>query len=140
MRAFYKFRQLVELLASVGSRTLGADSADVGSVVKHRESVSLHDVHQFDKLHPESQVGLVASVIFHSVAPRHAQERLVELYSTKLLEQVFRHTLKHLDDVFLLHEAHFAVDLRELRLTVGAQVLVAEAFHDLEVAVESRDH
>ncbi len=32
------------------------------------------------------------------------------------------------------------VDLRELRLAVGAQVLVAEAAHDLEILVEARDH
>ena len=37
-------------------------------------------------------------------------------------------------------ERHLDVDLRELGLAVGAQVLVAEAPHDLEVAVEARDH
>jgi hypothetical protein len=34
----------------------------------------------------------------------------------------------------------FQVDLREFRLAVGAQVLVAEATGNLEIAVESRDH
>ena len=37
-------------------------------------------------------------------------------------------------------ERHLDVDLRELGLAVGAQVLVAEAARDLEVAVEARDH
>jgi hypothetical protein len=32
------------------------------------------------------------------------------------------------------------IDLRELGLAIEAQVLVAEAAHDLEVAVEARDH
>jgi hypothetical protein len=32
------------------------------------------------------------------------------------------------------------VDLRELRLAVGAQILVAEALDDLEVAIEPGDH
>jgi hypothetical protein len=34
----------------------------------------------------------------------------------------------------------FAIDLREFRLTVGAQVFVAEALDDLVVAVEVGDH
>ena len=37
-------------------------------------------------------------------------------------------------------EGHLDVDLGELGLAVGAQVLVAEAAGDLEVAVEARDH
>ena len=37
-------------------------------------------------------------------------------------------------------ERHLDVDLRELGLAIGAQVLVAEALDDLEVAVEPADH
>ncbi len=50
------------------------------------------------------------------------------------------HALEGVQHVLLLHEAHLAVDLRELRLAVGAQVFVAEAAHDLEVAVVACDH
>ena len=39
-----------------------------------------------------------------------------------------------------LDEGHLEVELRELGLAVGAQVLVAEAAGDLEVALEARDH
>jgi hypothetical protein len=39
-----------------------------------------------------------------------------------------------------VREAHLQIDLRELKLAVGAQVLVAEAAGDLEVAVEAGDH
>jgi hypothetical protein len=42
--------------------------------------------------------------------------------------------------VLLLHEGHLQVELRELRLAVGALVLVAEAARDLEVAVHAADH
>ena len=42
--------------------------------------------------------------------------------------------------VFLLHKAHLAVDLGELGLAVGAQVFIAEAAHDLVVAVVARHH
>ncbi len=40
----------------------------------------------------------------------------------------------------LAREAHLEIDLRELKLAVGAQVFVAEAAGDLEVAVEAGDH
>ena len=55
------------------------------------------------------------------------------------------HSADHqlLDDVLhvlLDDEAHLEVDLRELGLAVEAQVLVAEAAHDLEVAIDARDH
>ena len=56
------------------------------------------------------------------------------------LEQIFCHLLEEADDVVLLHEAHLAVNLRELRLTVGAQVFVAEALGYLEVAVDAGYH
>ena len=40
----------------------------------------------------------------------------------------------------LVHEAHLEVELGELRLAVAAEILVAEAARDLEVAVDARDH
>ena len=43
-------------------------------------------------------------------------------------------------DLFLVEERGLDVDLRELGLAVGAQVLVAEALGDLVVAVEARHH
>jgi hypothetical protein len=44
------------------------------------------------------------------------------------------------EDVVLVHERHLDVDLRELGLAVAAEILVAEALHDLDVAIEARDH
>ena len=38
-------------------------------------------------------------------------------------------------NLLFISKAHLKVDLRKLGLTVGAQVFVAEAAHDLEVAV-----
>ena len=42
--------------------------------------------------------------------------------------------------VVLVDEAHLEVELRELGLAVAAQVLVAVAAGDLEVAVDAGDH
>ena len=48
--------------------------------------------------------------------------------------------LQQREDVLLLAERPFQIQLRELRLAVGAQVLIAEAARDLEVALDSRHH
>src|SRR5207253_1960439 len=43
-------------------------------------------------------------------------------------------------DTLGLRIRHLKIDLRELRLAVGTQILVAKATHDLEIAIEARDH
>ena len=50
------------------------------------------------------------------------------------------HRLDEAHHRVLVDEAHLEVELGELRLAVAAQVLVAEAAGDLEVAVDARDH
>ena len=67
-------------------------------------------------------------------------ERQRELDAEHVLPQRRHQPLDHALDVVLDDEGHLEVDLRELGLAVEAQVLVAEAAHDLEVAVEARDH
>jgi hypothetical protein len=42
--------------------------------------------------------------------------------------------------VIALYKGHFQVELRELRLTVPAQILVAETARDLEVTVHAGHH
>ena len=53
---------------------------------------------------------------------------------------MFHHPLEEVENILLLNKRHFAVDLGELRLAVGTEVLIAETFSDLEIAVESRHH
>ena len=50
------------------------------------------------------------------------------------------HPLDEVHHGRLVDEAHLEVELGELRLAVAAQVLVAEAAGDLEVAVDAADH
>jgi hypothetical protein len=58
-----------------------------------------------------------------------------------LVEDVLRiMLLEHRADLVLAQERGLDVDLRELGLAVGAQVLVAEALGDLVVAVEAGHH
>ena len=48
--------------------------------------------------------------------------------------------LDDLENPLLLRERHLQIDLRELRLAVGAEILVAEAAHNLKVLVEPAHH
>ena len=140
LRTLHKLCESIQLLARIGSSSLGADTTDVFSAVEHAKAMTLHNVHEFYKLHVETQVGLIAAVVFHSVCPRHALEWLSEFHAADLLEQVLSHALEELNDILLLYERHLAVYLRELRLAIGTQVFIAEALHYLEVAVEARHH
>ena len=73
--------------------------------------------------------------------PGKAQEGgLAQVVAADFAEEVFGHLLEEGQDVLLTHEAHFAVDLCELGLSVGTQVLVAEALDDLEIAVHAGHH
>ena len=45
-----------------------------------------------------------------------------------------------LEDILLLYKRHFHIDLRELRLTVGAEILVAEATGNLIILVHAANH
>ena len=104
LRTFYVFGQLVELLAGIGSCSLGANTANVSRVVKYAEAIALEDVHQFDKLHSKTDIGLVATVIFHGIGPSHAWERFLDFQASNGLEKVFGHAFKEVEHVFLLYE------------------------------------
>ena len=131
---------MVELLAGVVGATWYADTSDILCLVEDSECAGLHHVHQFDKLHTEAKVRLVATESAHSLMPGHLLQFGRQFHSAHLLEEMACHILKQADDILLIHKAHLAVDLCELRLAVGSEVLVAEALGNLEIAVESAHH
>ena len=89
--------------------------------------------------HPAPEIGLVGSVLRHRLAVRHARERTRDV-NADLREGGGDGRLDQLEHEFLRRERDLDVHLRELGLAVGAQVLVAEAARDLEVAIHARDH
>ena len=97
-------------------------------------------IHQLHEFHTETQVGFVATIIFHGVRPCHALELTFQFHTADFFEQIFCHTFKQVDDVVLFHERHFTVYLSKFRLTVGAEVLVTETLGNLEVTVETGYH
>ena len=134
------FRDLVDLLAGVFGSAGHCDRADIGGVIEDGKTVALYLVGNLVDGHPKTNVGLVGTVLVHRVVPAHPGQRVGNVYSDDILEQGPHHALEHIQDILLLHEAHLAVDLCELRLTVSAKVLVPEAAHDLEVAVVAGNH
>ncbi len=48
--------------------------------------------------------------------------------------------LHQIQDLLLIEKRGLDIQLSELRLAVGAQILVAEAADDLVVAIEAGDH
>ena len=94
------------------------------------------NVNQFQRV---TQVRLVGTVTTHGLFEGHVRE-VAELQVQHFLEQVADHFFGDAHDLFFIEEAGLDVDLGEFRLTVGAQVFVAEALGDLVVTVEASDH
>ena len=90
--------------------------------------------------HRYAQIRLVGTVALHRFAPTQARERVGQLDAQRVTEHVAHHGLGQVLHVLLLDEGHLQVDLGELGLAVGAQILVAEAAGDLVVAVQPTHH
>ena len=96
---------------------------------------------EVDQLQAVAHVRLVGAVAPHRLLVGQARERRRQLQvGPQRLRHLRVQRLDQLEDVLLLDEAHLEVELGELRLAVGAQVLVAEAAGDLEVALEAGHH
>ena len=132
--------ELVQLLAGVFSAAGNGDRSHICGRIEHSEAAALHLGSHFMNLHSETHIRLVGTVLVHGIVPAHAGQRIGDIHADGVLEHLTHHAFESVQHVLLLHETHFAVDLSKLRLTVGAQVLVAEAAHNLEVAVVSRHH
>ncbi len=90
-------------------------------------------------LDPVAQVGPVGAEAAHRLRVGHARERQLQLHPAGG-ERLAQHSLDQLLQLGRLDERRLHVELGELRLAVGAQVLVAEAADDLVVALQPAHH
>ena len=97
-------------------------------------------IQKFNELHAETQIWLITAETSHRLMPSHLLQLLRQLHPTNLFEKVTTQIFKQVDHIILIYETHFAVNLRELGLTIGAQVFVTETFSDLEITVEPTHH
>ena len=137
--------QLVDLLpgevlgvAVHVNETHGA--APLNRAGEHPEAAVLHDIRNILDLKAEAQVGLVGAEAVHGLPVRHPQEGGLHVHVQNLLEHPLQEALLDGLNLLLVQEGHLQVDLGELRLTVGPQVLVPEAAGDLEVPVKAGEH
>ena len=68
--------------------------------------------------------------------PPHRQRDL----DAALAQHERQQALVQVDHVVRVDEGHLDVQLREIRLPVGAQILVPEAARDLKIPLEAADH
>ncbi len=135
---------LVDLAAGEGVAARHAHRGDAaargGGAAEDLEGDVLHRVGDVGQFERDAQVGLVRAVAAHRLGVGHAREGRGQLDVHRLLEHVADHLLDQRGDLVLVHERGLEVDLGELGLAVGAQVLVAEALDDLVVAVVAGHH
>ena len=115
--------------------------ANAGRVREDAELGAARHLGRVLDLHPEPEVGLVASVLRHRVVvARCAGTAAAARSRPTRLERADDGGLHHVEHVLALDERHLEVELAELELPVGAEVLVTPARRDLVVAVEPADH
>ena len=144
---FRALGQLVDLAARGTTHARRDDPLDPATrrerLVEHAEpGAALERRREVDQLHAEADVRLVGAeplddLVVREHGERHLQDRPL---GCRRLADLDGNQLDELHHGCLVHEAHLEVELGELRLAVAAQVLVAVAAGDLEVAVEPGDH
>src|SRR5690625_1946823 len=92
------------------------------------------------QLQAEADVRFVTAVPVQRIGVGKPGERSCWCFTVRALQDERDELVVEADDVFLVDEADFDVQLGEVRLPVSAQVLVAEAAGDLEVTFEAADH
>lgn len=97
------------------------------------------DVGQVDQVHAIAGIGLVGAIGVHGLPVVHATQRRGHL-DAHATEGIGKNLFERAHDIVLVHEGHLDIDLGELGLTVGTQVLVAEALGNLVVALDATDH
>ena len=130
---------LREYFAGTGNDEPANFAAASSAVLNGGNADSLNASGEPDQLHPAAQVRLVRSVLGDRLGVRQPAERVRRLAADQPHQAVHQRLDRREHELFG-RERNLEVDLRELGLTIGAQVLVAEALDDLEVAVQTGDH
>lgn len=127
-----------------GTGALCVDGLDDGTllVCGGRKDLKLgvgKDIGQVDQVHTIAGIGLIGAIGIHGLPVIHAAQRRGHL-NAHAAKGVGQDLLERAHDIVLVNEGHLDIDLGELGLTVGTQVLVAEALGDLVVALDATDH
>ena len=128
----------VQLTSRLGGSALHDDCANVG-VLEDTECGVSEELRALNNLDVEPEVRLVRPVVLHGVGVGHAGDR-----SRNVVPDLFPNGgedfLGDANDIVLVDEAHLDVELRELRLTISAEIFVAVAACNLEIPFHAANH
>jgi len=85
------------------------------------ETPSASQCRDIDDFESITQVRLVAAILQHCIGVFQTRQRRLDLDADAFLENVRRQILDDPKHVIHLDEGHLQVELRELRLPIGAQ-------------------
>ncbi len=128
----------VEAAARGAGAALLHDGTDEGRLEDPERGVG-EVLGEFGQFGEQPQVGLVRAVPVHRVGVGDPRDRGADLVSDQP-PQRDDDLLADGDDVVLVDEGHLDVELGELRLPVGAEILVPVAAGDLVVPLHPGDH
>ena len=128
----------VELTTRRGGTALEDHGTHVRGL-EHAERRVLEVLGQFHQRVAEAQVRLVGAVLVHRILPRDARQRQLDLIAGGLPDGG-DDLLSHGHHIFLVHVGHLHIELSELGLTVGAEVLITVAAGELVVTLDTGDH
>ena len=114
------------------------DGADVGRLEHPERRCPRRTRCSSASSRPKRRSGLSDAVAGHRVGVGHAAGSASGSRTPMSFHSATTTCLAERDDVVLLDEAHLDVELGELRLAVGAEVLVAVAAGDLVVPLDAR--
>ena len=101
---------------------------------------TLHFLGDVDHLQTEAHIWRVRSIFGESLLHRDPWEGCLKLGIEDLLPNVRVHALDGGEYVLLFDERHLHIELGELRLPVGARILIAKATRQLVIAFYAPDH
>src|SRR5699024_7260113 len=99
-----------------------------------------HEIIHIGELQRNAQVGSVRTKATHGLLPAHGGETVWKWHLDGVIENLTHHVLENLTDFHLVKKGHLAINLGKLRLPIGPQILVPEAFGDLVIAVKAGHH
>ena len=111
----------------------------VGRAREDRKLNVFQQIGYIHQLHRVTQVRFIGTVTALSFGESHDRE-LAQIDAFNVQPQVADQLFHHFTHLRCGHEGGFHVDLGEFWLTVSAQVLVTEAFHNLVVTIETGHH
>ena len=115
-------------------------SAGIQRLPENLEVGAREDRRQLLDLQLVSKIRLVHAVSKHRVRVGDTADGCRHGHAKHLLPDVGKAAFYDVEHVILGDEGHLEIELGELRLAVGALVLVPVAAHDLEVAVHAGNH